>query len=195
MTVSAHMLLVEPFLPLRFQLARAVHEKLLVFHEILPGETPIRWVESGIHPDGVARTGLDTKAAVDAAQGVDLVTHGELFNWVIRILTSFNINTFRRTGRGAKKTGGTLHRPIPFEGQTVAPPEGVRIRPSLVGVLNGNGGFELFGQTQLMQAMDEEIAPKAIPGDHQTTQDLREIRSFPESHLFDSLHPYFTPEK
>src|SRR3989338_7088000 len=194
MTVSAHMLLVEPFLPLRFQLARAVHEKLLVFNKLLPRKTPIRGVESGIHPDGVARTGLDTKAAVDAAQGVDLVTHGELFNWVIRIFTSFNINTFRWTGRGAKKTGGTLHRPIPLEGQTVASPEGVRIRPSLVGVLNGNGRFELFGQTQLMQAMDQEIAPKVVACDHKTTQDLREIRSFPESHLFDPLHPDLKPQ-
>ena len=189
------MLLVEPFLPLRFQLARAVHEKLLVFHEILPGETPIRWVESGIHPDGVARTGLDTKAAVNAAQGVDLVTHGELFNWVNRILPGLDIDAFGWTGRGAKKAGRALNRLVLLEGQAVAPPEGIRIRPSLVGVLNGNGRFELFGQTQLMQAMDEEVAPKAVAGDHQTTQDLREIRSFPESHLFDSLHPYFTPEK
>src|SRR3989338_9653149 len=152
-------------------------------------------MDSDLHPDGITRTGLDSEAAVDAAQGVDLVTHGELFNRVIRILPGLDIDAFGRTGRGAKETGRALNRPVLLEGQAVAPPEGVRIRPSLVVVLNGNGRFELFGQTQLMQAMDEEIAPKVVACDHQTTHDLREIRSFPESHLFDSLHPYFTPEK
>jgi hypothetical protein len=54
-----------------------------------------------IHANCIARAGLHAEATVDAAQGIDLIADGILFDGVVRILTRLYIDTIRGAGRGA----------------------------------------------------------------------------------------------
>ncbi len=66
--------------------------------------------------------------------------------------------------------------------------ERVRIRYPLFGILDRDRGLEIFGQTEEVQRMDEQIPPESVPRHRQTSKDLREIQSFPETHLFHPFH-------
>lgn len=141
-----------------------------------------------IHSDGIARTGLDAKAAVDAAKRVDFVAEGILFNRIIRILSRLNIDAFGRAGGGAEKTCRALNRPVLFQSKPMACPKCLWIGKSFIRVLNGDRGFEMLGHPKHMKRVDRQISPEVPARDHQAAQDLREIEPFPETHLFESFH-------
>src|SRR5277367_4428389 len=102
------------------QHARSMHEQFLLLDEILAVETPDARMHVGVHPNRVARTGLDAQPAVDAAQRVDLVAHRELLDVRIGRLARLYIYALRRTRSRAQKACRASHRRILAQRQTVA---------------------------------------------------------------------------
>src|SRR4029077_16804149 len=100
---------------------------------------------SRIHANRIARTGLDTKTTVDAAQGIDFVSYGEFLSGVVVILARLDVNALSRTGSRAQKTSRALNCPVIFQGQAVSPPEGIGIRRSFIGILDGNCRLKFAG--------------------------------------------------
>src|SRR5215510_4680519 len=109
------------------------------------GKAQIAWVRSGIHSDRITGTRLDTKTAIDAAQSVDLVANRVFFNRIVRIFARLDINALGRTGSRAQKTSRALNRAVIFQGEAMPPAEGIRIRRSFIGILDGNRGLKFAG--------------------------------------------------
>src|SRR5713226_3201900 len=191
------MFLIEPLFTFLLQLAGAIHENLFVLDKIHPGKPSICRMHACIHSDRIARTGLDAKAAIDAAQSVDFVADGILLNRIIRILAGLDVDALGRAGRGAEEAGRALNRPVLLQSEPMASPKSLRIGKSLIGILNRDRRREMFGLSKQVQRVDDQVSPEAIARDHQAADDLREIEAFPQAHLFESFHAtksaiYFT---
>src|SRR5687768_10564732 len=150
---------------------------------------------TAIHANRVARTGFDAQAAIDAAQGIDFVTHREFLDGINRIFTGFDVDTLGRAGGCAEKASGAICGVIFAESQAVAPAKGIRVRSSFLRILDCNVGLKSFRQTKGMQDMDAEITPEVITGDRQAAQDFRYVSSLPERHFFNSFHSFPTGNK
>ena len=133
-----------------------------------------------IHANRVAGTGLDAKAAVDAAQRVDFIAHCEFFNGIIRIFTGLDVDTIGRAGGRAKKASRAVGGVVLVERQPVAPAKCIGIRCSLLRVLDRDGGLAIFCQTERMENVDAKIAPEAVTSYKKAARDLGEIDSLPE---------------
>src|SRR5581483_842302 len=194
-TIGLDVFFVETFFTFFGQLFRACHQRLFGFDEFLAAEAEIARVSAGVHADRVARASLDAKAAVNAAQGVDLVADRKLLDRPVGILAGLDVDAFRGTRGGAEKTGRALHTAVVLQRQAMAPAESVGIGRALLGILHGNRSLEIAGETEPMQNMDGEIAPEAITGHAQPADNFREIEPFPERHFFDSFHEFLVLKK
>ena len=65
-------------------------------------------MSSGVHANRVARTGFDTKAAINAAQRIDLIAHRVLFDRITRIFSGLDVDTVSRAGGCAKKASRAI---------------------------------------------------------------------------------------
>src|SRR5581483_7430273 len=116
-------------------LARTVGENLFVFDKGLPGKAQIAGMRSGVHANRVAGAGLDTHAAINAAQRIDFVADRVFLDRIARIFSGLDVNTVGRAGGRAKKTGRAVGGVIRAESQTVPAAKGVRIKSSFFGIL------------------------------------------------------------
>src|SRR5215468_4114110 len=145
MTVRFDVFFVEPLFSLCCQFTRSFHQHFFVLDKILTTKTKVAWMRSRIHSNRITGTRLDAKTAIDAAQGVDLVSDRVFFNRIVRILTGLDINALSRTGSRAQKTSRALNRAVIFQGQAVPTPKSVRIRGSFIRILDGNRRLKFPG--------------------------------------------------
>lgn len=108
------MFFVESFLSFLFQFPGPFRQDFFCFDKVLPGKSSIRRMYTRIHPDRIARAGLYAEAAVDTAQGIDLVAYGIFFDRVFRIFPGLDVNTLGGASRRTEKAGRALHRPVLF---------------------------------------------------------------------------------
>src|ERR1051325_641769 len=113
--VAFHRLVVKLFLALLVQLSRALRRDFLVLDEVLARKAQVAGMEAGVHAYRVARTGLDAKAAIDAAQRIDLVAHGDFFPRFVGILARLDVDALGRAGGGAEKAGGAAHAAVTIQ--------------------------------------------------------------------------------
>src|SRR5574341_143350 len=139
---------------------------------------------TAIHANRVAGTGFHAQAAVNAAQRIDLIANRVLLDGIIRIFAGLDVDTLGRAGGRAKKASGAVSGVVLVESQPVTPAKRVRIRRSLLRVLDRDGGLKSFCQTKRMENVDAEITPEVITGYGKAAQYLRDIGSLPERHRF-----------
>ena len=99
-----------------------------------------------------------------------------------------DVDTVSRASSGAQETSRAFGGVIRAESQAVAAAKGVGVGSSFLRILDRDIGLTGFRQTEDMQNVDGEITPKVIAGDGETAQDLRQVRSLPERHVFNSFH-------
>jgi len=104
------------------------------------------------------------------------------------IFSGLDVDAVSRASSGAQEASRAVGGVIGAESQAVAAPEGIGIRSSFLRILDCDVGLTGFRQTEDMQNVDGEITPKVITGDGETAQDLRQVRSLPERHVFNSFH-------
>src|SRR5689334_6134049 len=121
-------------------------------------------MSSGVHANRVARTSLDTHAAIDAAQRIDLITDRVLLDRITRVLSGLDIDTVGGASRRAEKARGAVGGVIRAESQTVTAAKRVRVRNSFFGVLHRDIGLTIFRQTEGMENMNAKIAPEVVSG-------------------------------
>ena len=104
------------------------------------------------------------------------------------IFSGLDVDAVSRASSGAQEASRAVGCVIGAKSQAVAAPEGIGIRSSFLRILDRDVGLTGFRQTEDMQNVDAEITPKVITGDGETAQDLRQVRSLPERHVFNSFH-------
>src|SRR5262249_9106936 len=92
--------------------ARPLHQDLLGLYEIRASLAMDVRMDVGVHPDGVARTGLDAHPAVDALERVDLVPHRVLLDRRIGVLAGLDVNALRRARGGAEEARSAPDRAV-----------------------------------------------------------------------------------
>src|SRR5262249_56718115 len=102
--------------------AGALHQDLLGLNEVLTAIAVDARMDMGIHPDGVARTGLHAHPAVDALERVDLVPHRVLLDRRIGVLTGLDVNAFRRACGGAEEARRAPDRAVRLERESMRSP-------------------------------------------------------------------------
>ena len=145
-------------------------------------------MRAGVHANGVARTSFDAHAAIDAAQRIYFVPDRVLLDRIVGIFSGLDVDAVSRASSGAQETSRAFGGVIRAESQAVAAAKGVGVGSSFLRILDRDIGLTGFRQTEDMQNVDGEITPKVITGDGETAQDLRQVRSLPERHVFNSFH-------
>ena len=114
----------QPFFSFFREFLRSVHQHFLVSTKSFRVKPRLPGMRARIHPDRIARTRLDTEAAINAAQGIDLVPDRIFLNGVIWIFARFDIDTLRGACSRTQKTGGALNRAVLFQCKPVTAAKG-----------------------------------------------------------------------
>ena len=108
--------------------------ELGALHEVIDapdgrGDVAVDGLELAAHDDGFAGTGLDTHAAEDTAEHVDLVTDGILLDGRIFMFGGHNGDAVGRAGRGAHHAGRAARTAVGPLGEDVYSPKPVGVLP------------------------------------------------------------------
>ena len=129
----------------------------------------------GVHPNGILRTGLDTKSAEAAAADVNGELDWDFLDLGVRVFGGFNEDAFGGADRDAKKARDAARLAVFPPQQTMEAPMARSQLLFLLGILDRYGPFSPGLEAEDLERMEPHVGDEMTGRNQTALDDLEKI--------------------